>query len=136
MLPLLPTVGKRDRGATAIPLSGKFTRQEFLGAMGAGAACLAFLHLPGCKVDRQSGDSAPASPDEVRTFRSRPDLSPPAIRITTQARDTTPGYIFIAAKKGLGQDGPMIVDDLGRPVWFSKDRYATDFKVQRYRGEP
>ncbi len=104
--------------------------------MGAGAACLAFLHLPGCKVDRQSDDSAPASPDEVRTFRSRPDLSPPAIRITTQARDTTPGYIFIAAKKGLGQDGPMIVDDLGQLVWFSKDRYATNFKVQRYRGEP
>jgi hypothetical protein len=117
-------------------LSGKFTRQAFLGAMGAGAACLAFLHLPGCKVDRQSDDSAPASPDEVRTFRSRPDLSPPAIRITTQARDTTPGYIFIAAKKGLGQDGPMIVDDLGQLVWFSKDRYATNFKVQRYRGEP
>jgi hypothetical protein len=104
--------------------------------MGAGAACLAFLYLPGCKVDRQSDDSAPASPDEVRTFRSRPDLSPPAIRITTQARDTTPGYIFIAAKKGLGQDGPMIVDDLGQLVWFSKDRYATDFKMQRYRGEP
>ena len=72
----------------------------------------------------------------MRTFRSRPDLSPPAIRITTRAHDTTPGYIFIAAKKGAGQDGPMIVDDLGRPVWFSKDRYATDFKVQRYRGEP
>ena len=30
----------------------------------------------------------------------------------------------------------MIVDDLGHLVWFSKDRYATDFKVQRYRGEP
>ena len=30
----------------------------------------------------------------------------------------------------------MIVDNLGRLVWFSKDRYATDFKVQRYRGEP
>ena len=57
MLPLLPTVGKRDRAATANPLSGKFTRQEFLGAM-------------------------------------------------------------------------------GQLVWFSKDRYATDLKVQRYRGEP
>jgi hypothetical protein len=30
----------------------------------------------------------------------------------------------------------MIVDDLGQLVWFSKDRYATNFKVQRYRGEP
>jgi hypothetical protein len=136
MLPLLPTAGKRDRGATANPLSGKFTRQEFLGAMGAGAACLAFLHLPGCKVDRQSDDSATASPEGVKTFRSRPELSPPAVEINERARGTAPGYIFVAAKKGAGQDGPMIVDDLGQLVWFSKDRYATDFKVQRYRGEP
>jgi hypothetical protein len=136
MLPLLPTAGKRDRGATANPLSGKFTRQEFLGAMGAGAACLAFLHLPGCKVDRQSDDSATASPEGVKTFRSRPELSPPAVEINERARGTAPGYIFVAAKKGAGQDGPMIVDDLGQLVWFSKDRYATDFKVQRYRREP
>ena len=30
----------------------------------------------------------------------------------------------------------MILDALGQLVWFSKDRYATDLKVQRYRGEP
>jgi hypothetical protein len=30
----------------------------------------------------------------------------------------------------------MIFDNLGRLVWFSKDRYATDFKVQLYMGEP
>ena len=132
----LPTVGKRDHGATANPLSGKFTRQEFLGAIGAGAACLAFLNLPGCQEERQSNSSPPAKPSDVRTFRSRPDLSPPGIEITEQAHDTSPGYIFVAAKKGAGQDGPMIVDNLGRVIWFSKDRYATDFKVQRYRGEP
>jgi hypothetical protein len=34
------------------------------------------------------------------------------------------------------QDGPMILGALGQLVWFSKDRYATDLKVQRYRGEP
>jgi hypothetical protein len=90
----------------------------------------------GCSEDRQSHHSPPARPNDVRTFRSRPDLSPPFIDVTTLAHGTTPGYIFIAAKKGLGQDGPMIVDNLGRPVWFSKGRYATDFKVQRYRGEP
>ena len=103
--------------------------------MGSGAACLAFLHVPGCKVDRQSDDSAPASPEGVKTFRSRPELSPPAVEIN-EGRATAPGYIFVAAKKGAGQDGPMIVDDLGHLVWFSKDRYATDLKVQRYRGEP
>jgi hypothetical protein len=56
--------------------------------------------------------------------------------VTTQAYDTAPGYIFVAPKIGPGQDGPMVVDNLGRLVWFSKDTYPRDFKVQRYRGEP
>jgi Arylsulfotransferase (ASST) len=136
MPPLPPTVGEIDHRAKPHNLSRKFTRQKFLGVAGAGAAYIALLSLPGCRKEQQSHSSPPAQPDNVRTFRSRPDLSPPAIRITTQELDITPGYIFIAAKKGAGQDGPMIVDNLGRPVWFSKDRYATDFKVQRYRGEP
>jgi len=132
----LPTVGELDHWAKPHNLSRKITRQRFLGVIGAGVAYMALLSLPGCRKDRQNHHSPPARPNDVRTFRSRPDLSPPFIEVTTKAHDTTPGYIFIAAKKGLGQDGPMIVDDLGRPVWFSKDRYATDFKVQRYRGEP
>src|SRR5215213_1606413 len=136
MLPLLPTVGEIDHRAKPNNLSGKFTRQKFLGIVGAGAAYISILNLPGCRVDQQSHHSPPGRPNDVRTFRSRPDLSPPYIEITTQAHDTASGYIFVAAKKGSGQDGPMIVDDLGRPVWFSKDRYATDFKVQRYKGRP
>ena len=47
-----------------------------------------------------------------------------------------PSYVFVAAKKGEGQDGPMIMDNQGRLVWFGEDRYATDFKVQTYKGEP
>jgi hypothetical protein len=136
MLPLPPTVGEIDHRAKPHNLSRKFTRQKFLGVAGAGASYIALLSLPGCRKEQQSHSSPPAQPDNVRTFRSRPDLSPPAIEIHERARGSAPGYIFIAAKKGAGQDGPMIVDDLGRPVWFSKDRYATDFKVQRYRGEP
>lgn len=134
MPPHPPTVGKIDHRTKPHNLSRKFTRQKFLGVAGTGAAYIALLSLPGCRKEQQSHSSPPAQPDNVRTFRSRPDLSPPAIEIHERARGSAPGYIFIAAKKGAGQDGPMIVDDLGRPVWFSKDRYATDFKVQRYRG--
>ena len=59
--------------------------------------------------------------------------------------NTAPGYIFVAPKNGPeeagpGQDGCMIVDDSGQPVWFrplqNEDKDAFDFKVQRYRGEP
>ncbi len=59
------------------------------------------------------------------------------------ARDTAPGYVFVAPKRGTGQDGPMILDNHGELVWMypvqdssAEDRYATDFKVQSYRGEP
>ncbi|MDQ4062983.1 MAG: arylsulfotransferase family protein, partial [Actinomycetota bacterium] len=70
-------------------------------------------------------------------FRSRPDLSPPAVDVASQAHDATaPGYIFIAPKYGSGQSGPMIIDNLGEPVWFSKGKYAMDFKVQHYQGKP
>src|SRR5215208_5051437 len=124
--------GEYDYRASVITLSRQFTRQEFLGAVGAGVM---LLNMPGCKVDRQSHHSPQAQPSEVRSFRSRPELSPPAIEITAQAQDTAPGYIFVAPKKGAGQDGPMIVDDQGQLVWFSKNRYATDFRVQTYQGE-
>jgi hypothetical protein len=53
-----------------------------------------------------------------------------------QAHDTAPGYIFIAPKFSRGQHGPMIIDNLGRPLWFRKRNYTLDFKVQHYQGEP
>jgi hypothetical protein len=72
----------------------------------------------------------------VWAFRSRPDLGPAAVEVTTQAYDdTAPGYVFVALKEGAGEHGPMIIDDLGQLVWFGKDSSARDFKAQRYRGE-
>jgi hypothetical protein len=133
-------------------LSGKFTRQRFLNVVGAGAACIALLNIPGCKEEqpeegrqkeeRQDYDSAQARPtSDVRTFRSRPELSPPAIEITVQAHDTAPGYVFVATKRGgSAQGGSIILDDHAQVVWFhpmqdSRER-AMDFKVQHYRGRP
>lgn len=60
--------------------------------------------------------------------------------MSLDADDDSEGYIFIAPKKGPGQYGPMIVDDRGELVWFrpleGEKEYATDFKVQEYRGRP
>ena len=136
----------------------KVTRRRFLTAVSAGATYLALTNTVGCnllertskvrlsrtpkasplripKVWPLSSDSS-APPKGVWAFRSHPNLSPPAVEVSTQAHETAPGYIFTAPKKGPGQDGPMIIDNLGQPVWFSKGKYALDFKVQYYQGKP
>jgi hypothetical protein len=43
------------------------------------------------------------------------------LEVTTQARDTAPGYILCAPKNGPeeagpGQDGCLILDETGQPV--------------------
>src|ERR671921_2547678 len=137
----------------------RFTRRRFLSAMGAGATYLALTNVVGCdrserapqaKSPKGGTPSAPkvlplpsASPahqEQVRAFRSRPDLSPPAVEVAKKAHDTAPGYIFVAPEQGgASQGGSMIVDDSGEVVWFRplQGRYgrAHDFKVQSYRGK-
>jgi len=124
--------GRRGNRATNNTLITKLTRGNFLKAMGAGVAWIALMNTP-------SSEPVGRMPN-VQTFRSRPDLSPPAIAVSSQAHDTAPGYIFLAPKEGAGQDGPLIVDNSGQPVWFGplqrRTERAMDFKVQRYRGEP
>jgi hypothetical protein len=136
----------------------RFTRRRFLSAMGAGATYLALTNVVGCdrserapqaKSPKGGTPSAPkvlplpsASPahqEQVWAFRSRPDLSPPAVEVTTQAHHTAPGYIFVAPEQGgASQGGSMIVDDSGEVVWFrplqGRNGRAHDFKVQSYRG--
>jgi hypothetical protein len=83
------------------------------------------------RVENRGGD--------IQRFRSRPDLKPPVITMTTRSHRVSPGYVFLAPKRGAGQDGPMIVDDRGELVWARKaprGEQAMDFRVQRYRGRP
>jgi arylsulfotransferase ASST len=123
-------------------LNTRHTRREFLKAAGVGAAWVALGTTLGCEPDRRA--SATASPTRVGqawSFRSRPDLSPPAVKVTTRTHDTAPGYLFVGPKRvGTGQDGPMILDNRGQPVWFRSfqgtDLHALDFKAQTYRGRP
>ena len=123
------------------------TRRDFLKVAGAGTVIMALSGAAGCKParsnikassskpeTRRATSSSPKVPDTKWTFRSRPDLVPPIVEVTTRAHDTSPGYVFIAPKVGVKQDGPMILDDSGRLVWFSNGSYARDFKVQRYQG--
>ncbi len=137
-------------------MGGEVTRRSFLRAAGAGAAWVALLGTLGCEPAERAEDRAGASTPKpaastvrglppvrsgsARVFRSRPDLTPPAVTVETPTEGAAPGYVFLAPKKGPGQDGPMILDNEGQPVWFrpvrGAARDAMDFKAQRYRGEP
>src|SRR5215208_2092749 len=126
----------------------RFTRRRFLSAVGAGATYLALTNVVGCH--RSGGtpsapkvsplpSATPAHQEDVWVFRSRPDLSPPAVKVTKKAHHTAPGYTFVASEKSLTrQGGSMIVDDRGEVVWFrplqGRYRRAHDLKVQSYRG--
>lgn len=126
-------------------MDGKITRRRFLGAATAGAAWVAL----GCEPETHAKTTArakasPAQGDKIWAFRSRPDLKPPVIRVSTQTSDTAPGYIFCAPKSGPGESGPgqdgcLIIDNTGWPVWFrpapDEAMDAMDFKVQTYNGQ-
>jgi hypothetical protein len=138
-------------------LSTEITRRRFLEAAGAGVAWITLTGTLGCEPAKRPRESrsptrprqaqaAQSSEKYVWTFRSRPDLHPPIIDVVTHAHDgTAPGYIFVAAKNGPGeyspaQDGPLILDNSGEPVWFyplqNEDEDTMDFKMQHYQGEP
>ena len=73
-------------------------------------------------------------------------LSPPPISVLASRSGLDRGLIFVAPKSAPGaaipagaQQGPEIVDDQGRPVWFQPvgpGEQAANFRVQEYRGEP
>jgi hypothetical protein len=94
----------------------------------AGAAVVAVVLLAGC-----GGKAPPAT----MQFHSRPDLTPPVVTVLRTTGGQSPGYVFIAPKKGAPQRGPEIVDGDGQPVWFDPvPDQVTDFRVQTYRGKP
>lgn len=81
------------------------------------------------------------APEEApHAYRSRPDLRPPVIDVTTPAAGVAEGYIFVAPRVPGGQSGPLVLDNAGEPVWFAPPEAgpseANDFHVQEYRGQP
>jgi hypothetical protein len=81
----------------------------------------------------------PSTPTNVMRFRSRHDLEPPAVTVTTAAADPTLGDIFISPDSGPGQAGPMIVNPAGALVWFDplpRGTTAFDLNLQTFAGQP
>src|ERR671916_2694500 len=80
----------------------KFTRRRFLAGVGVGATYLTLTNTVGCGPRERTPKvrllpSVSSAPSEgVWTFRSRPDLAPPAVEVARKAHDNTaPGYVFI-----------------------------------------
>jgi hypothetical protein len=100
-----------------------------------------FTIARGARTPRAPVDVPPAVPPgaRVQSFRSRPDLRPPAIGVDVLTPAASRGSIFVGPKRGQSQQGPMIVDASGELVWFEPlpgREQAFDFRVQTYRGEP
>ena len=78
------------------------------------------------------------NPKGVQHFHSRPDLTPPSLRILKKKKPA-PGDIFMGVKRGPGVNGNVIYDGRGRLVWFGrvpKHKSTFDFRVQQYEGRP
>jgi hypothetical protein len=76
---------------------------------------------------------------DVETFHSRPDLTPPAVAISTPTPDPGSGEVFLTPQQGPLQNGPMIVAPDGQLLWFDplpKGQMAANLRVQRYHGKP
>ncbi|KAH8601831.1 ASST-domain-containing protein [Bisporella sp. PMI_857] len=80
-------------------------------------------------------------------YKSRPDLSPPALNITIPAtKDVEKGFLFVApfagypegTHHGPAQAAPYILTDTGDLVWSGFTYFsiwATNFQAARYKGQ-
>ncbi len=126
-------------------LNPGITRKRFLQAAAGGAALVALGGTLGCDpAARIRSTAASAQAGQVWSFRSRPDLHAPVIEVNTSLPGTAPGHIFVAAKNGPveagpGQDGCMILDNDGQPLWLrllqNEDMDVMAFRAQTYKGE-
>ncbi len=71
------------------------------------------------------------------------DLQPPPIDVLKTSQHLADGSVFVAPKITTagtpGQQGPEIIDNQGRPIFFQPidlPYQASDFRVQQYRGRP
>jgi len=88
---------------------------------------------------RPSAAPEPA-PKEYESFHSRPELRPPDVTVSTKAQTATGGDLFLAPYSGIGQYGPMILNEHGELIWFKSlspaGTRAANFRVQEYEGKP
>jgi hypothetical protein len=112
----------------------RLSRRAFVKRAG-GAAGVAVLGGAALGVDLLAGGGGSDAPPNFQSFHSAPRLHPPGVVVTGRFG---PGFVFAGpGSKDGAQPGPMIVDGKGELIWFkplARGQWATNFKVQRYRG--
>jgi outer membrane protein assembly factor BamB len=160
------TVSRRtaeDEGERAPATPPTLSRRQFLPRAAAAVGVVA-AGIVGYELPHRSGSgrrSASASPEKpsstpattagpgssrVQTFLTRPDLRPPAVRVTQlgsqPAPGATPRFILLAPMNAVPgsepQQGLMMLDRQGRLVWFAPASGGPRFNldVQSYAGKP
>ena len=85
-------------------------------------------------------DPAPPAPKEYQSFHSLPELRPPDVTVSSTERTASGGDLFLAPYSGVGQYGPMILNEHGELVWFKSlspaGTRAANLRVQEYEGKP
>ena len=125
--------------------SGLVTRRRFMAKAAGGLAALGLAGLAGYEWPHAAKRSVPLP--EVQGFVTRPDLQPPAVRVTTLLGDGSqaseydrPRHIFVSPitlTKAPSQPGLMLLDRQGRLIWFKPFTTVTpyDFNAQDYNGQ-
>ncbi len=118
----------------------RLSRRQLL--KGAGVVAVGAWALDGSRLLSSSesllvgGPQIQAPNDAFHVFRSRPDLRPATASV---GGSFGPGsHLFLGPKAIQGaQGGPLIVGSHGQPIFFRPVvRWATNVRVQQYRGEP
>jgi hypothetical protein len=118
-----------SEGAKSIPFAWSFTVAVRDDPGTASATNTAASTTPG----------PPTPPKEYQRFHSQPELRPPEITVSSTANTAT-GDLFLAPYSGVGQYGPMILNEHGELVWFKSlapyGTRAANLRVQQYEGKP
>ncbi|SFS77825.1 arylsulfotransferase family protein [Marininema halotolerans] len=92
--------------------------------------------------DRSSQTFPHVSSSQVWDFVSEPHLHPMKVTVNVNQPGTAPGFIFVTPSQMDLEDmqqGALIMDQLGNPVWFrplTGSTVNTDFRVQSFIGKP
>jgi hypothetical protein len=138
---------KIDDQAEPHPIPRRLTRRQLLSGVGGGVVALGLAGLVGYKWPHNRVAAEPATTGTasmLQSFVTRPDLLPPVVNVTSYSSEAYAGtpYIFLAVRNSdasaPGQAGLMILDRLGRMVWFKPiaTQAPFDFNAQTYRGQP